>query len=334
MWSVGAAGGFAALRWLQPDAVTILCYHSVVGSTLPGRVSHGGLHVSVETFTAHMEYLRRHYQVLPLSEIAAAARQGTPLPRRSVGLTFDDGYANNVTRAAPVLSRLGLRATLFLATDYIGGPDPFWWDELAAIVAAAAPRRYQTGDTWGVIDLSSEAGVARLRHQGRLLLESARRNVRRQLLDSLGGHLLGAREKPACLEELRPATWEELAGASGAFEYGGHTAEHLVLDRLQPGEASEDLRRCRAALRDRLGALAVPSFCYPAGRYNDAVVTLVREAGFTTAVTSDQTVRLAQRRLAAADPLRLPRATVTAGSSTSLLAAMIAGIPAYVRRFS
>jgi peptidoglycan/xylan/chitin deacetylase (PgdA/CDA1 family) len=334
VWSVGAAGGFAALRWLQPDAVTILCYHSVVGVTLPRRVSYGGLHVSLETFSAHMEYLRRHYHVVPLSEIAAAARSGTTLPRRSVGLTFDDGYANNVTRAAPVLSRFHMRATLFLATDYIGGTDPFWWDELAGIISEANPRRYDADETWGAIDLGSEAGVARLLHQGRLLLEAARRNVRRQLLDSLGGVLLGNRKKPAYQEELRPATWKELGGASEVFEYGGHTAEHRVLDRLEAGETIEDLRRCRVALQDRLGAHAVPSFCYPAGRVTDAVATLVRGAGFTTAVTSESKMRLSRHQLAAADRWQLPRATVTAGSSTSLLAATIAGIPAYVRRFS
>ena len=48
------------------------------------------------------------------------AGAGKPLPQKHVVLTFDDGYRNNLTAAAPILERHGFSATIFIATGYIG----------------------------------------------------------------------------------------------------------------------------------------------------------------------------------------------------------------------
>ena len=329
-----ATGALAALRWLRRDGVTILCYHSVVESTLPKVVAYGGLHLSLRTFERHIDYVSRHYNVVSLQAIAQAARTGGEVPRRAVALTFDDGYANNVTRVAEILARHGMRATLFLATDYVGQSDLFWWDELSAIVSEAPPRRYAVPDPWGPIDLTSESSAIGVLLHGRRLLESARRLERRAMLDVLSEGLLGGKNEVRYRDELRPARWDELAQAAQVFEYGGHTAQHRVLNRLEPEDARQEISRCRDALADRLGAHAAPAFCYPAGQCSEAVVDLVRGLGFTTAVTTESTSRLVRDRLGAADPWRLPRAGVSAGTSTSLLAAMLAGLPRWGRRVS
>ena len=49
-----------------------------------------------------------------------ASRRGK-LPPRALAITFDDGYANNATVAAPILQRLGLHATFFIATGFLDG---------------------------------------------------------------------------------------------------------------------------------------------------------------------------------------------------------------------
>lgn len=327
-----ATGAIAALRWLRRDGVTILCYHSVVESTLPRLVAYGGLHLSLRTFQQHIDYVSRHYTVVSLQSIAQAARTGGDVPRRAVVLTFDDGYANNVKRVAEILASHGMRATLFLATDYVGQSELFWWDELSAMVSEAPPRRYVVPDPWGPLDLTSESNAIGVLLHGRELLESARRVDRRALLDTLNEGLLRGRSEVRYHEELRPARWDELAQAAQVFEYGGHTAQHRVLDRVEPADAHQEIGRCRDTLANRLSAYAVPAFSYPAGRYSDTVVGLVRGLGFTTAVTTESTPRLVRDRLAVADPSRLPRAGVSAGTSTSLLAAMLAGVPRWSRR--
>jgi len=91
----------------------ILTYHSI---------SHGDspLKISPELFAEQMEWLRDNARVVSLGEIVAALASRRPLPERTVVLTFDDGFHDFYTSAAPLLHRWGLPATVFLATGYCG----------------------------------------------------------------------------------------------------------------------------------------------------------------------------------------------------------------------
>lgn len=97
----------------QASAVPILMYHHV--SPSPGLVT-----VSPETFHAQMAWLAdRGYRSIGLAELAAFL-QGQPLPKKSVVISFDDGYLDNYIHAHPVLKAFGFKAVLFLITGWLG----------------------------------------------------------------------------------------------------------------------------------------------------------------------------------------------------------------------
>ncbi|TAN81088.1 MAG: polysaccharide deacetylase family protein, partial [Gallionella sp.] len=100
-----------------PNArLTILIYHRVlpeVDAIFPNEVTAG-------RFDAQMSRLKRVFNVLPLPEAVARLKAGT-LPARAACITFDDGYADNVTLALPILQKYGLNATFFIATAYLNG---------------------------------------------------------------------------------------------------------------------------------------------------------------------------------------------------------------------
>src|SRR5690242_2555715 len=88
-------------------------------------------------FRAHLESLRRRFDLVDLEEVAAA-----PAPRR-LALTFDDGYRGIYDNAFPLLQEWGIPATIFLVTDRIGSSEPLWWDKVLAGVERL--RRGLTG---------------------------------------------------------------------------------------------------------------------------------------------------------------------------------------------
>lgn len=100
---------------LAPQRVTILTYHSLDTS---GSV----ISVSPAAFREHMQALaERGVCGVTLAELVLAWESGGPLPERPVVLTFDDGFVNVAEHGAPVLSRLGFRATLFAVAGHCGG---------------------------------------------------------------------------------------------------------------------------------------------------------------------------------------------------------------------
>jgi len=91
----------------------ILTYHSI---------SEGGspLQIAPSLFAEQMEWLHASVRVAPLGAVVSALADGKPLPERTVVLTFDDGFADFYSSAAPLLRKLKLPATLFVLTGLCG----------------------------------------------------------------------------------------------------------------------------------------------------------------------------------------------------------------------
>jgi len=111
--------------------VPILVYHNL------GPQSKGRLVLGADAFAEQMRYLKREgYHVVTLTEFVDWTRLKRQLPKKSVVLTFDDGYHAFRDYAYPVLKSLGFTATLFVYTDYVGGGrNALTWDELKRLVA-------------------------------------------------------------------------------------------------------------------------------------------------------------------------------------------------------
>jgi len=284
-----------------------------------------GLRLGITRISAKEQFVARHYSIEAHEEnVEALAAGERRLPERSAVLTFDDGYANNLSLAAPILEKLGLPATVFLATDYVGQGGLFWWDELAVLLAGGRVR-VATPPGWGRLDLTRTTGVGAALAHGRRLLAAASLDERRRLLENLRG-AIGGTTAPAWTERLRPATWEECRGAPSNIRFGGHGASHRLLHEIPPDQAEADVRQCSVTLRAELGCRATPVFCYPAGYSTPAVRAAVAAAGFRGAVSADAAPSPEGLATPTRDRYLLPRLGVSAHLQPSAFAAKLAGL--------
>ena len=106
----------AALTVASHNRLSVLIYHRVPADAdelLPGEPH-------AAEFERTMRWVKSVFNVIPLADGVAGIKSGK-LPARALSITFDDGYANNATVAAPILTRLGLHATFFIATGFLDG---------------------------------------------------------------------------------------------------------------------------------------------------------------------------------------------------------------------
>ena len=90
--------------------------------------------VSGEAFERQLACLARHgYRVLSLDEVVDGLDRGEPLPRRSVAITFDDGYEETATVAWPLLKRFGMPATVFVTPAEVGQAGFLTWAQVVAL---------------------------------------------------------------------------------------------------------------------------------------------------------------------------------------------------------
>ncbi len=282
----------------------ILMYHRVVVSD----VDPWAMAVTPESFNAHLDVLSHDAHLVRLSDLVEFAGT-TELPPRSVALTFDDGYADIVEAAAPIMDRYGAPATLFLVAGRRADA-VFWWDELERIFLQPGMLPHVLEWEYDGVRrrmnlasdaLYSEADAHRFRgwrafenkpptNRHRIFVELYRR-LQRMPEDERGARLdtlrnwagLGAvgREQYRLLSENNI---RELAGW-GRMDLGSHTITHPVLS-AQPEETQRrEVENSKRWLENITGA-RVTGFAYPHGSpdtYTPRTVELVREAGYSFA---------------------------------------------------
>jgi peptidoglycan/xylan/chitin deacetylase (PgdA/CDA1 family) len=146
--------------------VPILCYHNL------GPQAKGRLLLGASQFEQQMRYLKTGgYRVISLGEFIEWMAGKRQLPKRSVVLTFDDGYRAFKDFAYPLLKELGFTATLFVYTDYIGaGRNALGWSDLKALEAEGFDVQAHSKTH---ADLRKATGESDAQHAARMQLELA-----------------------------------------------------------------------------------------------------------------------------------------------------------------
>lgn len=106
------------------NSVAVLNYHQI------NDKDENALTVKTADFDEQMRYLKENgYNTITPEEMLTAFKNGTPLPEKTVVITFDDGYLDNYENAYPILKKYDLKATIFVITDYVSlYPNYITWD--------------------------------------------------------------------------------------------------------------------------------------------------------------------------------------------------------------
>lgn len=269
----------ACLRLQPRPRLCVLIFHRVLAEADPLRPSEP----TAAEFESRMRWVRDNFDVIPLIEAVQAIRAGR-LRRRSLAITFDDGYADNCTVAAPILAGLGLPATFFVATAFLDGGRMFNDTVIEAV------RRVR-GD---MLDLS-DLGIG----LHRIASPADRRGAISAILE-------GVKYLPQEIREMKVAAVAERCGGDlpddlmmrsdqvaslhkAGMAIGGHTQSHPILKEVGLDAARREIEAGKVRLEEIIGS-PVRLFAYPNGHpgrdYGPEHVKLVRESGFDGAVST------------------------------------------------
>lgn len=259
--------------------LSILIYHRVLPESDPLRPDEP----AADVFRWQMELVGGACNVLPLEEAVDRLQAGN-LPPRAASITFDDGYADNVTEALPILSDAGLPATFFIATGFLNGGRMFNDTVIEAVRRLPAGRHDFSELGLGLRSLQ-DAGQRRAVIRELLpRFKYATPAERDALLVRLEAQVPGRLPRNLMMNDAQVATLP----ASG-MTVGAHTVSHPILNVLPREQAYEEIAGSRRALEHIIGR-SVTLFAYPNGRrgedYDATHTELVRAAGFRAAVST------------------------------------------------
>ncbi len=115
----------------------VIFYHHVQDMDAAKEKGQQNLTVSTSTFTGQMQYLKdKGYVTLGTNSITDFFDRGVAVPKRSIILSFDDGYEDFYLNALPILRQFGFRALVALSTGLVGNPGYLSWDQVSQIAGA------------------------------------------------------------------------------------------------------------------------------------------------------------------------------------------------------
>lgn len=280
----------------RPGRLAVMVFHRVRPAPDPFLSGDPDLH----QFAAIMALLRDHFAPLALAEGLERLDRGT-LPKRAVCVTFDDGYADNLTVALPILKRLEIPATLFIASGYLDGKC-MWNDRLAEAIRRLPGDKVDLNEyRFGVHALGDPRERAKLLRDLLGLLKYCPPEFRDVIADDLATRYAPHLRSPM----LTRAQVRELHGQG--IEIGGHTVTHPILARTTEQDAYREIAQNKEDLEGLLGE-RLRFFAYPNGKpvldFGPEHARMAKEVGYTAALSTAPGVATA-----ATDRFALPRFT-------------------------
>lgn len=289
----------------------ILMYHRVLERPDPLQP----LQMHRDAFELQMRLLSESFTPLRLDAALIALKGGT-LPPRAVAVTFDDGYADNLHVALPVMQRRSVPATIFVTSGFVDG-GPMWND-----VVVEKVRRIPAGDHEFAFLAPGRRHIASDHDRHKLVREMLMNLKYRPApeRDELVANLPAPPQR-APLPRLMLTAAELRKLHESGVEIGAHTVSHPILAKVSEEVAQREMDEGRAQLSQLLGT-QVRGFAYPNGRpvrdYDERHPQLARRLGFDYAVSTAWGVTRA-----APDMFQLPRMAYVPCSELQFMRRMV-----------
>ncbi|WP_218352568.1 polysaccharide deacetylase family protein [Alteromonas lipotrueiana] len=248
----------------------VLMYHRVLPVTdARYQREEPGMVVSEATFAMHMQTLKdERLPVMTVSQwMTQTTEERAPL---TVAITFDDGWLDNYEYAFPVLKQFGYPSTLYVVTDFLGQPAPFWPNKVLTLLLS--PEAAITDEWQALLKLTGED----------IKVPMSRDNAA-QVIDKLkqySDHDIYQALKPIPAATHAPVemiSLEQLLDAKNTMhvEVGCHTRRHYRLkENLSAEQLFEEVVEAKSILEQKTG-VAVSTFCFPNGDFSEEAHNLV-----------------------------------------------------------
>ena len=260
-------------------------YHSVADNGGTASDPLGGIGHPTSIFQQQMEVLARDFHPISLDEALAYVRGGRDVPRRSVVVTFDDGYADNYQVAVPLLNKIGIPATFYVTVDPVQRKRLPWPGRVRyALFTTREPGWVAPdGQNWPLHEAELRAKAFERASEDCSKLAGIEQD------EYVAG--LEAQMRCALTQGPRMMTWDEIrATVKQGHLVGSHTMTHPNMAHINDQDLKRELAESKRILERELGT-GVVHFSYPCPalqpHWTEHTVTMSRECGYQTGVTTN-----------------------------------------------
>jgi len=294
---------------LNQSELVIFLFHGVVAKPNQGIRNYTGKHIARELFARCIEQISLLGNALSMDEVLYYCETRTPFPPNAFAITFDDGFENNLSVAAPILGDFHVPATIYVATELVETNGMSWIDRIEHAVEQSHKQALTPPWSDERYLLSDASGKIRFLQAVRKYVKSNPDCNANVFADNLCVEL-GAGPRPKAEGELdRKMSWEQVrtAALSELLTIGGHSHTHPILSFLSTKQLEHELDTCFGLLEAK-ASIDPTHFSYPEGLahcYSEDVIQALKKRGVRCCPTA-----IDGRNVIGSDPFHLKRVMV------------------------
>ena len=265
---------------------TCLCYHSVVPTdrtSTPWYKTY--LCVTEKDFESQIKFISKNYNCIDLPT-AIEKLKNKKLPKKSVIVTFDDGYRNNLSVAFPILKKYNVPATIYITTGLIDRRAHFWWDEQGFIINNHSHLSFDWEGrhfNWTLISIQEKMSAYK---NLTALFKTLNLDKQKELMK-----LIRLRSNLHYNYNNEILSWKEVKhlDSDPLITIGAHTINHPILSNISTYQAKEEIAHSKKIIEKQLKH-SIDHFSYPFGEeihVSSREFDLAETAGFSSSFTTN-----------------------------------------------
>lgn len=263
-------------RFFSKNQFMILMYHGVVekdGSYFSPT------HLHKTQFEQQLKYLKKNFNIVSLKEIFELQRENIKTDKRTIAITFDDGFKNNLYTVLPILEKYKIPATIFICAKCTE-PSKIncLWAEIVRVFILSNPHK-----SFRILNYQFENYREK---NTKLYLEDFIKHCETEVRDQFLEELIQKFDLTEKFKKHRNELWELLnkdelikLSESDLIEIGSHGFMHYNLGLIDIEKAKADILKSKEVLESCIGKKIV-SIAYPDGSYSKEIKNFSESIGF------------------------------------------------------
>jgi len=251
---------------LSEDELAIFLFHGVINGTDYAVRNYTNKHLEKDVFFRILQELKASGNAVSMDEVVEYWQNGESLPPRCFAITFDDGFENNYSVAAPILRDLHVPATFYVTTDFVENNSMSWIDRIEYCLESVPQgslhfpwnkeeHRFQTAkEKKQILDY--------IRDNVKSTMSITPNSVVSNIFAQCGTDKINSNKDQLDLK----MNWKQVRklAEDDDFIVGGHSHTHKILSFLGTDELNFEIKTSIEMLRGKAG-VEVRHYSYPEG---------------------------------------------------------------------
>jgi len=263
--------------------LTVFLFHGVIKRNESDVRNYNGKHITQDLFHRCMQTLAGKGVSLSMDEVCDYLKDGSDFPANSYAVTFDDGFENNISIAAPILEELKIPATIYITTDFIDSNTMSWADRLDYMIDQTREKTMILPWEDSAIPIRENAEKIEALKLMRAYIKSTPGLNLEQLINEIAVTLktepVSNSDDPLDLK----MSWEQVRQAvnNELLIIGGHSHTHPILSFLDDSELEYEIQTSVEMMYEK-GRVKPDHYSYPEGLshcFNSRVINNLKGYG-------------------------------------------------------